>query len=83
MNVCTSVSPRIPQYVLTQMSNETRYQECLGPVPPLLVPPAEAAAGEPDTQNQQISIQELLEVKPETNAVSLANICVHIWAKRH
>ena len=51
------------------LSYITRYEEYMGPTPPLLPAPAEADTQEPEVAHHHMSIRSLLEVRPEMNAV--------------
>ena len=71
------------EHTLTQPSDGTRHQEYLGPLPPLLPPPAETNVGQPDVPSQHITIRQLLDVKPETNTVCVTITAFTILHEEH
>ena len=60
----------------------TRYEEYMGPMPPLFPAPAETDTQEPEVAHHHMSIRSLLEVRLETNAVCTLFVIVmnHIYA---
>ena len=46
-----------------------RYEQYIGPLPPLPLPAFETHGEEPEAPQPHMQIRDLLAVKPETNAV--------------
>ena len=77
-----NLDPSFPTCFLTSVSNHVRYQEYIGPVPPLLPPPDAQNVAEGIIQNQTMPIRALLELRPETNVVCFTTLNLTMRSKK-